>query len=201
MQEKIITIYCFLDDLLTALDHKDHVQAELSTAEIMTVALVAAEFFTGNQSRALLFLIEHGYIKPFSKSRFNRRLHAVEDTLWQSVLAVLRQVHQQANADNIFVVDTCPIPVCHNIRIRRCRLYKGEQWRGYCVSKKQYFFGLKLCLIVTEAGKPVEMTLAAGSRADVVLLRRMELDLPEGATLFSDSLVTVGSWTLAWSSC
>ena len=92
----------------------------------MTVALVAAEVFTGNnQSLALLFLSEHGYIKPFSKSRFNRRLHAIDPSLWQSVLAVLRQVHQQANANNIFVVDTCPIPVCHNIRIRRCRLYTG----------------------------------------------------------------------------
>ena len=187
MQDKIITIYYFLDELLTALGHRDHARTELSTAEIMTVALVSGEELGGNQSRALLFLIEHGYIKSFSKSRFNRRLHAIEDSPWQSVLAVLRQVHQQANADDVFVVDTCPIPVCHNIRIRRCRLYRGKQWRGYCASKKQYFFGLKLCLVVTESGKPVEACLAAGSRADICLLRRMELDLPEGSTLFADS--------------
>ena len=67
MQEKIITIYCFLDELLSALGHKESARAQLNTAEIMTVALVAAEFFTGNQSLALLFLSEHGYIKPFSK--------------------------------------------------------------------------------------------------------------------------------------
>lgn len=187
MQDKIITIYCFLEELLTALGHKDHARAQMSTAEVMTVALVAAEFFTGNQSLALLFLGEHGYIKPFSKSRFNRRLHAVPETLWQTVLAVLSGVHQRANAENIFVVDTCPVPVCHNIRIRRCRLYRGKQWRGYCASKKQYFLGLKLCLIVTQVGKPVEVRLAAGSTADIGLLRRMELDLPEGATLFADS--------------
>jgi Transposase DDE domain len=176
-----------VDELLNAVGHKDHARAELSTAEVMTVALVAAEFFTGNQSLALRFLVEHAYIKPFSKSRFNRRLHALEDTLWQTVLAVLSQVHQQANAEDIFVVDTCPVPVCHNIRISRCRLYRGKQWRGYCASKRQFFFGLKLCLVVTQSGKPVEMTLSAGSTADICLLRRMALDLPEGSCLFGDS--------------
>jgi methylglyoxal synthase len=44
--ETIITIYYFFDELLKALGHKDDVQAQLSTAEVMTIAVVAAEFFT-----------------------------------------------------------------------------------------------------------------------------------------------------------
>ncbi len=56
MPEKIITIYCFFDELLRAMGHRDDPQAQLTTAEIMTVALVAAEFFVGNQQAALNFL-------------------------------------------------------------------------------------------------------------------------------------------------
>ncbi len=52
MPETIITAYCFFDELLEellkALGHKDDAQAKLCTAEVMTVAAVAAEFFTGN---------------------------------------------------------------------------------------------------------------------------------------------------------
>ena len=75
MPETILTLYCFFDELLKALRHKDDAQAQRSTAEVMTIATVAAELFTGNQQKALDFLTSHGYIATFSKSRFNRRLH------------------------------------------------------------------------------------------------------------------------------
>jgi hypothetical protein len=109
--EKIITIYCFFDELLRTIGHRDDPQAQLTTAEVMTVALVAAEFFTGNQQAALNFLSSHRYIKPFSKSRFNRRLHHIPETLWQFALSVLAQLHQQANRQGLHVVDTFPVPV------------------------------------------------------------------------------------------
>ena len=187
MPEKIITIYCFVDELLRTIGRRDDPQAQLTTAEVMTVALVAAEFFTGNQQAALNFLSSHRYIKPFSKSRFNRRLHHIPETLWQFALSVLAQLHQQANRQGLHVVDTFPVPVCRNIRIRRCNIYRGEAFRGYCAAKKEYFFGLKVSLIVTEAGEPVEMLLVAGSTADIRALRSMDLNLPEGSTLFGDS--------------
>lgn len=194
MPDRIITIYCFFDELLSALGHRDDSQARLSTAEIMTIATVAAEFFTGNQQAALSFLISHGYIKPFSKSRFTRRLHQLPESLWQTALFVLAQIHQQANQAGRHLVDTLPVPVCRNIRIKRCRLYQNEGFRGYCASKadtlregeKEYFFGIKVCVIVTEAGTPVEMLLVPGSTPDIAALRSMDLNLPEGSTLIGD---------------
>jgi hypothetical protein len=65
------------------------------------------------------------------------------------------------------MVDSLPIPVCDNIRIRRSRLYEGEQFRGYIASKKRYFYGLRLHMIVTaEDGAPVEFFLEAGAAND-----------------------------------
>lgn len=204
MSEKIITIYCFLDELLTALGHHDDPQARLTTAQIMTIALVAAEFFAGNQQAALDFLVSHRYLPPLSKSRFNRRLHRIPETLWQCCLFMLAQVHQQTRRDNqrdnmegIHLVDTCPIPVCRNIRINRCKIYREEAGYplggGYCASKKEYFYGLKLCLIVAASGQPIEALLVPGSFAGyprfawvIAALRAMDLNLPDGSTLIGD---------------
>src|SRR4029079_8840318 len=98
MQEKIITIYCLCADFLLAYGHQDDPQTKMTSAEVMTVALVAATFFTGNQELSRHFLKEHGYIpNMLSKSRFNRRLHALPDTLWQALFALLAQIAKQTN--------------------------------------------------------------------------------------------------------
>ena len=186
MPQKIITIYCLVDELLKAIGFQDDPQAKLTTAEILTIALVAAEFFTGNHQASLAFLTSHGYIQPFSKSRFNRRLHALPEGIWQMLVWTLAQIHQQTNPDAIHLVDTFPVPVCHNIRIRRCRIYQQRAFRGYCASKKQYYFGLKVCLVITKQGAPVELLLVPASTNDLSALRSMELDLPEGSTLIGD---------------
>ena len=60
MTDKIITIYCFFEELLTALNHRDDPQARLSTAEVMTIAAVAAEFFTGNQQAGNCSVLQAG---------------------------------------------------------------------------------------------------------------------------------------------
>ena len=148
----------------------------MTTSEVMTVALVAATFFHGNQERSRLFLKEHGYIpKMLSKSRFNRRLHAVPETLWLALFALLSQLHQQTNPDAEYIVDSCPVPVCDNLRIRRCSLYRGEDYRGYCASKRRYFYGLKLHLLVTALGQPVEIVLTPGETGDQEGLRSLPL--------------------------
>ncbi len=93
------------------------------------------------------------------------------------------------NPEQTYVVDSLPIPVCDNIRIRRCRLYPpqehGGAFRGYIASKRRYFYGLRVHLVVTGAGEPVEFSLVAGSEADVSVFKDLELDLPEGSTLFA----------------
>jgi hypothetical protein len=41
-------------------------------------------------------------------------------------------------------------------------------------------------LVVSGKGKPVEFSLAAGSEADVKLLKELGLELPEGSTIHAD---------------
>jgi Transposase DDE domain len=101
---------------------------------------------------------------------------------------------REKNPEQAYVVDSLPVAVCDNIRIRRCRLYPPEEhggaFRGYVPSKRRYFYGLRVHLVVTQAGEPVEFALAAGSEADVSVFKELELDLPEGSTIHADKAYT-----------
>ncbi len=189
---QIITIYCFCDDFLQAWGHKDAPQAKLTTAQVMTVALVAVTLFNGNQDRSRCFLKEHGYIQPMlSKGCFNRRLHEIPEALWQAVFALLADVHKQTNEEQLYIVDSLPVAVCDNSRICRSHLYPrkkhGEAFRGYIAIKKRYFYGLRVHLLMTADGLPVEVMLAPGSQADIRAFRRLPFALPSDAYIFADA--------------
>jgi len=102
----------------------------------------------------------------------------------------LAEVFKQNNPDQSYVVDSLPVAVCDNIRIRRSKLYPlqehGEAFRGYIASKRRYFYGLRVHLVSTASGEPVEFTLAAASEADIRLFKELKLELPEGAIICAD---------------
>lgn len=195
MQLEIITLYCVCDDVLKLFDVTDDEQSTMTTAEVMTTALVAARFFGGclETSRALL---KDDYYIPcmLSKSRFNRRLHAIPESLWQAVLGVVADAHHMLNPEHEYIVDSFPVAVCDNIRIRRCHIYKDEAYRGYCASKKRYIYGLKAHVVVTATGAPVEIALSPVSYHDGRMGKTLRLDLPEGATLYGDAAYTDYGW-------
>jgi hypothetical protein len=160
----------------------------------MTIPLVACTFFSvATSSRS--FLDEYGYIlKAISKSRSNRRLHAIDPCLWRALFDLLAEVFKHEHSEQTYMVGSLPVAVCDNIRIRRCKLYPpeehGERFRGYFCSKRCYFYGLRVHLMVSDRGEPVEFSLAAASEADVTLLKELELDLPEGPIICADKAYT-----------
>jgi hypothetical protein len=76
---QITAIYSLCDDVLKTLHHAEDPQCRMNDAEVMTPAIVAALYFGGNLERARRLLASPTYIpRMLSKSRFNRRLHAIE---------------------------------------------------------------------------------------------------------------------------
>src|ERR687895_1991614 len=114
MEDTITTTYYLCEELLKAVGHRDDEQVRLSTAEVMTIALVAAAFFGSNIEATRSFLDEHGYInKAISKSRFNRRLHAIDPYLWRTLFDVLAEVFKHEHSEQTtYVVDSLPVAVC-----------------------------------------------------------------------------------------
>ena len=59
MISEITAIYAISDDLLKALGHTEDGRTQMSEAEVITTALVAARFFGGNHKQACDYLLEH----------------------------------------------------------------------------------------------------------------------------------------------
>ena len=186
MDTQIVAIYCICDDILKGLHHHEDAQCQMSDAEVMTTSIVAATFFAGNMEKSRCFLKEHRYIpNMLGKSRFNRRQHRIAE-LFLTVFELLGSLWKALNENSIYVLDSFPVAACDNYRIQRSRCYSGEGWRGYQASKRRYFYGLKLHLMVTEQGQPVEFFLTPGSWSDTKALKMYKFDLPEGALITGD---------------
>ena len=71
-----------------------------------------------------------------------------------------------------YVVDSFPVAVCDNIRISRCKLLQGKQWRGKQCSMRRYFYGVKVQVLTTKSGIPVEFCFVPGSESDVQALQK-----------------------------
>lgn len=186
MDTEIIAIYCVCDDLLKAMQHVEDRQCQMNDAEVMTTAIVAAYCFGGNIEWARAMLQQQGYIPTMlCRSRLNRRLHRVKP-YFLTLFEHLAEHWKAQNSASLYVLDSFPVAACDQYRILRARLYQGRTYRGYTASKRRYFYGLKLHLVVTAAGQPVEFFLTPGSCADVTGLQWFDFDLPAGAEVYAD---------------
>jgi len=162
----------------------------MSDAEVMTTAITAMLYFRGNFETARCFLRDQGYIpNTLSKSCFNRRLHRIAG-LFLTLFSMLGETWKGLNESSIYVIDSFPIAACDNYRIIRSKRYRGEVWRGRQASKRRFFYGLKLHLMVTEHGQPVEFFLTPGSYSDTSAMKWYHFDLPEGAWVIGDKAYT-----------
>jgi hypothetical protein len=136
----------------------------MTDAEVITTALVAVRLFGGNFATARAFLESHGYIPDMlSKSQHNRRLQRAASRL-RRLFRWLARIHKHRTEEDIYLIDSFPAAVCDNIRISQTRIYRAEggpneNFRGYIASKKRYFFGVKIHLLVAAEGHPVEAFL------------------------------------------
>jgi hypothetical protein len=190
MQDNITTMFCLCDDFLKANGCCDDRQCRFSTAQVMLVPLVACTYFGGNLALARRFLVAHGYFThDLSASRFCRRLHAISKELWRHLFRLLGEVFVRCNPTASYVVDSLPVPACDNIRIKHCQLFAEHDkasYRGCVASKRRFFFGLKVHLLVTGQGQPVEFVLLPGSCADITAFKSFDLDLPAGSLIHAD---------------
>ena len=132
---------------------------------------------------------QHWGMKPLDKSGFTRQLQRLHETLKHLFFALgqhLKHLHTAAR----YVIDSFPVAVCDNVRIRRCRLLEGDAYRGYSASKRRYSYGFKVQLVMTHDGLPVEEYIHAGREADITGLKALGPQLPEGSVLYADAAYT-----------
>jgi hypothetical protein len=186
MDDNILTIYCLCADVVKATGHTEAPQQQMSDAEVISTGLVAMLCFRGNVESARALLRKPRYIPHMlSRSRLNRRLHRLKELLL-SIFELLGETWKHLNIESVYIIDSIPIAACDYYRIPRVKLYKHEVHRGYSASKKRYVHGLKIHLMVTKEGQPVECFLTPGSSSDVRALQTFRFDVPEGSQVYAD---------------
>ena len=189
-RDKIISIFCLLDDLFIGIKHTEDVRRSVSDSEIAVTALVSGLYFGGNQYHAIHFMKTHGYIpKMLDKSRFNRRLHQIGRLLCD-LFAQVGCYLKDVCCERHYIIDSFPVAVCDNIRIMNCKLVKGKKWRGYTASMHRYFYGVKVQLLTTGSGIPVAFCFTPGNQADIKSLEKIVHTLPPEASVYADSAYT-----------
>ena len=158
----------------------------MSDAEVITTAFVARRFFRGNFEAARTLLRAPWYM-PYrlSRSRLTRRLPHLHE-LFVPLFELLGHTWNHLNTESVYILDSFPIAVCDHSRIPRAKLYRHEVYRGYIARKNRYVDGLKIHLLVTKDGQPIECYLTPGAYSDVRVRNTFQLDLPEGSHLYAD---------------
>jgi hypothetical protein len=188
--DKIIAIYCFVDDLLQIMGHKEAINCKMRDSEIITTCIVSALYFGGHHANARNFMQMTGMIPSMlEKSRFCRRLHRLEGLLFQLFFEIGQYLKDIAGASD-YVMDSFPVPVCDNIRIARSKLLKGKEWRGRQSSMRRYFYGVKVQVLTTSSGIPVEFCFVPGCENDVQALKKLPMIVAPESCIYADSAYT-----------
>ncbi|MEO6731812.1 MAG: IS982 family transposase [Ferruginibacter sp.] len=189
-EDKIIRIYCIIDDILKGVNHIEDSRRKVSDSEIITTALVSALYFGGHLDNSRGFMKMTKLVPDMlDKSRFNRRLHQLSELLFWIFYQIGDYLKSMAGASE-YVIDSFPVAVCDNMRISRCRMLKGKQWRGKQSSMRRYFYGVKVQVLVNSEGIPVEFGFVPGCESDVQALKKLPLAVAAESKIYGDAAYT-----------
>lgn len=189
-KDKIISIFCFIDDILQGINHVEDVRRQVSDSEIILTAIVSSTSFYGNHSSAIKFMKQYGFIpNMLDKSRFNRRLHKIGKLLYE-LFEIVSSYYTDLCCELHYIIDSFPVAVCNNMRIANCKILKDKKWRGYTASMRNYFYGVKVQLLTTKDGIPIAFHFTPGKTGDAKALGKMIDKLPAEALLYGDSAYT-----------
>jgi Transposase DDE domain len=187
MLDQIVVIYCICDEVACALNIKDDIQCKMSTPEVMTFTIISAMTYGCNYFITRLVAYHHKYFpKILSHSQLIRRIHQIPEMVWYMVFLALQLLLRNKNNNNHFIIDSFPVKAYENHKSFRAKIFSGKKFHGYTASKKQYFFGIKVHMIVDSEGIPIEFSFTPGKDSDIRSLQDFSLNLPKNSLLIGD---------------
>jgi len=148
---------------------------KMSDCEIIALSLLG-ESISIDSENYLFGKIRADHLQDFpnliDRSRFNRRRKRLSDLisrLNQQISSLLNE------GENVYLVDSIPIPICKNARIHRSKICKEDfetaPDRGFSAVNKSYFYGFKLHLATSLRGVYSSMDLSKASVHDIHFLK------------------------------
>ena len=174
----LIEIYCLLDDFcknfeniskeyfLTKLPKKRNRPCRMSLSEIMTILVMFhmsqyktfKDFYTS--------CIMENYRQEFPKLVSYTRFIELMPSAFMPLMVLLLSLKGRQTGK--YYIDSTKLPVCHNLRINRNKVFKNCAQRGK--TSTGWFFGFKLHIVINNQGEIVNFTLTKGNVHDVTIV-------------------------------
>jgi len=184
--DKVIGLYCIVDDMLKEMHHYEDKRVRVSDSEVITTAFVAVLYFGGHPDNARHFMQLQGYVPLMvDKSRCCRRLHRLSDFLLALFYTLGQQLRDMAGAATCRL-DSFAVAVCDNIRISRSKILQGELFRGEHASMRRFFYGVRV-QVLTLSGIPVEFCMVPGAEHDSQSLGKLPFDVAPESIIYMDA--------------
>jgi hypothetical protein len=171
IEHQMTEIYCFVDDYLKRHPHRaqwrrspNH-QPRFADAEVITIALLQSALGCPTLKKVYSLVRENwqgAFPQLCSYKQWMQRLHALTQIIGQLLGSVTLKL---AEADNFYLIDSKPLPVCHPVRHGRVRLLR-EDGAYFGKTSKGWFFGFKLHLLIAERGHILGAVLTPGNWTD-----------------------------------
>lgn len=157
-------------------------EATYPNSLVITILIMKSLFGFDSESSFLRFLaLHHARVFPQlpERSWFNRKAKRLASTQRDIHALLLEKLGIAALL--LEIIDTTPVPVAKLHRAYRCKGFrrKTEVNFGYCASKKEYYYGKKLSLFVTEQGIPTGYGLSVANQHDLPALKALLPDYGE----------------------
>lgn len=178
MKKDITELFIFVDDFCKALEahisqyglsnEQNKVRnptriSKMTNSEILTILLLYQQSPCKNFKYFYMSYLQL-YKSEFPNLLSYQRFVAIQAKALPYLIFLLNWLIQQSQQTGIAYIDSTPITVCHNKRIRRNKVFASVGKIGK--STKGWFFGLKLHLVINEKGQIHGVKLTAGNVDD-----------------------------------
>lgn len=123
-------------------------------------------------------------IDRFNYNRWRRNLLDFHNRVTQNLADQLNEY------ENIFIVDSMPLPVCNIARAERSNVLRKDfdtsPDKGYSAITKTYFYGYKLHLITSLKGVYKSIDITKASVHDIIYLNDVKQSTLNNCTLLGD---------------
>ena len=170
IEHQMIEIYCFVDDYLKAHPGQSrwrrspHCAPRFADSEVITLALLQGSFQVPSLKQTYR-LVQANFRSAFprlpSYAEWLRRLHQL--TIHVGLLLEATSASDSGAA--FYLIDSKPIPLCHQLRHQRVRLLREDGAR-FGKSSKGWFFGFKLHALRHISGRFLNIVLLPANYDD-----------------------------------
>lgn len=121
------------------------------------------------------------------RSNFNKRRRRLHLFIHEVTRFLAGQLNR---SEDIFLMDSIPVPICKIAREKRCKFgkdsFENSPDKGYSAISKQYYYGYKLHLVTSVNGIFESMDLTKASVHHVNVLKEIKYGKMSNATLVGD---------------